>query len=64
MEIDAPLPEETPPEVSEKNVTFICIGVILLIVALMSWIVYIPIFSDFFIGEILGIIFLYKGFRP
>ena len=64
MEIDAPVPDEIPAEKKEKNMAFICIGVILLIVALMSWITYIPIFSDFFIGEILGVIFLYKGLKP
>lgn len=64
MEIDAPVPEEIPAKKPEKNMTFICIGAILLLIALMSWIYYIPIFSDFFIGEVLGIIFLYKGFRP
>lgn len=39
----------------------VIIGIILLIIGIMSWIVYIPIFSNFYIGESFGIIFIIAG---
>ena len=64
MEMDTPEIEEMPAEKEGKNMIFIIIGIIFLVVALLSYIIVIPIFSNFFLGEILGVIFLYKGYRP
>ncbi len=44
------------------GITFIIIGIILLSIGLISWfLVYIPIFSQFYIGEILGIALISIG---
>ena len=37
------------------------VGLIFLIIGIMSWIVYIPVFSNFYLGEALGIGLLIGG---
>ena len=44
------------------NTSLLVIGIILLAIAGLSWIIYIPIFSDFWIGEVGGLFLLYKAF--
>ncbi|MGY5862708.1 MAG: hypothetical protein RTU09_10100 [Candidatus Thorarchaeota archaeon] len=45
------------------NTTFLVIGIILLALGLLSWIIYIPIFSDFWIGEVGGLFLIYLGWK-
>ncbi|MHA2425604.1 MAG: hypothetical protein ACXAEF_12505 [Candidatus Thorarchaeota archaeon] len=39
------------------------IGIVLLALGLLSWIIYIPIFSSFFFGEIGGALLMYIGWQ-
>ncbi|MFW9848917.1 MAG: hypothetical protein ACFFF4_07235 [Candidatus Thorarchaeota archaeon] len=42
---------------------FIIGGLLLYIVGWLSWLVYIPIFSDFFFGEIGGLVLIFLGYQ-
>ncbi len=41
----------------------ILVGFILLVIGLLSWTIYIPIFSDTFLGEVGGLVLIYIGIK-
>ena len=48
---------------SGKAIGMILGGVVLLLIGLLSWVVYIPVFSWFYVGEIGGIALICSGIR-
>ena len=46
-----------------EGITMVIVGSILLFLGIISWFIYIPVFSWFFIGEIAGTILIIVGAR-